>query len=99
LLLLLLLLFFVVVSLFPFSIAGVIIFDVEEKQFKTGIAHRLLRPTLGIVDPNNTRTCPPNVIAAAGFDVLCHSLEYGREAPFSYLRFYVCLFVCVFCFY
>eukprot|EP01127_Copromyxa_protea_P019623 TRINITY_DN6416_c0_g1_i1.p1 TRINITY_DN6416_c0_g1~~TRINITY_DN6416_c0_g1_i1.p1 ORF type:complete len:491 (+),score=93.79 TRINITY_DN6416_c0_g1_i1:15-1487(+) len=62
---------------------GVAIFDWEEKGFKTGIAHRLLKPTLGIVDPNNTRTCPPNVIAASGFDVLCHSLESYTALPFS----------------
>jgi hypothetical protein len=29
-----------------------------------------------IVDPDNTLTMPPNVVAASGFDVLCHSLEY-----------------------
>jgi len=38
---------------------------------------------LGIVDPNNTRSCPPNVIAAAGFDVLCHSLESYTAIPFN----------------
>lgn len=27
---------------------GVSIFDWEEKKFKTGIAHRLLKPTLGV---------------------------------------------------
>ena len=45
---------------------GVAIFDFVERKAKTGIAHRYLRPTLGIVDPDNTRTqprggrrCPP----------------------------------------
>src|SRR5206468_2383002 len=35
---------------------GVAIFDLVERKAKTGIAHRYLRPTLGIVDPDNTRT-------------------------------------------
>jgi len=61
---------------------GVAIFDWEEKKCKTGIAHRLLKPTLGIVDPNNTATLPPNVIAYSGFDVLCHSLESYTALPF-----------------
>ena len=35
---------------------GVAIFDYVEKHAKTGIAHRYLKPTLGIVDSDNTRT-------------------------------------------
>jgi len=62
---------------------GVIVFDWEEKEVKIGIAHRLLRPILGIIDPNNTATCPPNVIAASGFDVLCHSLESYTAIPYE----------------
>ena len=38
---------------------GVAIFDYEVMHAKTGIAHRRLKPTLGIVDPDNTRTMPP----------------------------------------
>jgi len=54
---------------------GVTIFDLESMHTKTGIAHRLLKPTLGIVDPENTDSLPPYVTAASGFDVLSHSLE------------------------
>lgn len=54
---------------------GVAIFDLESLSSKTGIAHRLLKPTLGIVDPENTDSLPPFVSAASGFDVLCHALE------------------------
>ncbi|HUE69318.1 MAG TPA: hydroxyacid-oxoacid transhydrogenase [Pirellulaceae bacterium] len=54
---------------------GVAIFDFLEKKAKTGIAHRYLRPTLGICDPDNTRTLPPAVAAATGLDVLSHALE------------------------
>lgn len=54
---------------------AVAIFDVESQQVKTGIANRFMRPTLGILDPENTRTCPKQVAAAAGLDVLSHALE------------------------
>jgi len=40
---------------------GVAIFDLERMHAKTGIAHRRLKPTLGIIDPENTRTLPPQV--------------------------------------
>jgi hydroxyacid-oxoacid transhydrogenase len=61
---------------------GVAIFDLPDLHAKTGIAHRRLRPTLGIVDPENTRTMPPAVAAASGFDVLCHALESYTAVPF-----------------
>jgi hydroxyacid-oxoacid transhydrogenase len=54
---------------------GTAIFDLQEMHVKTGIAHRALRPTLGIVDPDNTRTLPRMVAACTGFDVLCHAIE------------------------
>src|SRR5271170_7701595 len=54
---------------------GVAIFDFVEKHAKTGIAHRYLKPTLGIVDPENTRSLPSQVAASAGLDVLSHALE------------------------
>jgi hydroxyacid-oxoacid transhydrogenase len=62
---------------------GVAIFDYLEKHAKTGIAHRFLRPTLGIVDPDNTRTLPPAVAASAGLDVLSHALESYTAIPFT----------------
>jgi hydroxyacid-oxoacid transhydrogenase len=61
---------------------GVAIFDLPEIHAKTGIAHRRLRPTLGIIDPDNTRTMPPAVTAASGFDVLCHALEAYTALPY-----------------
>ncbi|MCA9144417.1 MAG: iron-containing alcohol dehydrogenase [Planctomycetaceae bacterium] len=54
---------------------GVAIFDYVDKHAKTGISHRFLKPTLGIIDPDNTRTLPPAVAAASGLDVLSHALE------------------------
>jgi hydroxyacid-oxoacid transhydrogenase len=62
---------------------GVAIFDLVEMGAKTGIAHRALRPVVGIVDPENTRTLPPMVAACSGFDVLCHGLESYTALPFQ----------------
>jgi hydroxyacid-oxoacid transhydrogenase len=62
---------------------GVAIFDLTEMRAKTGIAHRRLKPTLGIVDPENTRTMPPLVAAATGLDVLCHAVESYTAIPFN----------------
>jgi hydroxyacid-oxoacid transhydrogenase len=54
---------------------AVAVFDFERERVKTGIANRYLRPTLGILDPENTRSCPPAVAASAGLDVLSHAIE------------------------
>jgi hydroxyacid-oxoacid transhydrogenase len=61
---------------------GVAIFDLSEIHAKTGIAHRRLKPTLGLVDPNNTRSMPPMVAASTGLDVLCHALESYTALPY-----------------
>src|SRR6202789_1650906 len=62
---------------------GVAIFDYKPLRAKTGIAHRRLKPTLGIVDPENTRTLPSAVAAASGLDVLCHAVESWTALPFG----------------
>ena len=62
---------------------GVAIFDFLEMHAKTGIAHRALRPVIGIVDPNNTRTLPKMAAACTGFDVLCHALESLTALPYN----------------
>ena len=54
---------------------AVAVFDFERERVKTGIANRYMRPTLGILDPENTRSCPKAVAASAGLDVLSHALE------------------------
>jgi hydroxyacid-oxoacid transhydrogenase len=61
---------------------GTAIFDLVSRKAKTGIAHRNLKPTLGICDPINTRTMPSAVHAASGLDVLCHSLESWTAVPY-----------------
>ena len=62
---------------------GVAIFDFTEMHAKTGIAHRALRPNLGILDPDNTRTLPKLVAASSGLDVLSHALESLTALPYN----------------
>lgn len=62
---------------------GTAIFDLVAKKAKTGIAHRALKPTLGICDPLNTRTMPSAVHSSSGLDVLCHSLEALTAIPYN----------------
>jgi hydroxyacid-oxoacid transhydrogenase len=61
---------------------GVAVFDLSSIKVKTGIAHRRLKPTLGLVDPENTRTLPPSVAASTGLDVLSHAIESYTALPF-----------------
>jgi len=62
---------------------GVAIFDYEDLDAKTGIAHRALRPVMGIVDPDNTRTLPKLAAACTGLDVLTHALESMTAIPYD----------------
>ncbi|KAK9467570.1 alcohol dehydrogenase [Lipomyces arxii] len=61
---------------------GTAIFDLVSHKAKTGIAHRALKPLLGIVDPINTRSMPSQVKSSSGLDVLCHSLESWTAIPY-----------------
>lgn len=54
---------------------GIAVFDHLDLKAKTGIASRHLRPTRALIDPTLTRSLPPMVVAASGFDVLSHALE------------------------
>lgn len=62
---------------------GVAIFDFAQLHAKTGIAHRRLKPTLAMIDPENTRTQPPQVAASSGLDVLSHAVESYTAIPFD----------------
>ncbi len=62
---------------------GVSIFDLTALHAKTGIASRRLKPTLGLLDPENTRTMPPQVAASSGLDILSHAIESFTAMPFS----------------
>jgi hydroxyacid-oxoacid transhydrogenase len=62
---------------------GVSIFDLSRLHAKTGIASRRLKPTLGLLDPENTRTMPPEVAASSGLDILSHAVESFTAMPFT----------------
>jgi hydroxyacid-oxoacid transhydrogenase len=62
---------------------GVAIFDLKRMHAKTGLANRRLKPALGYLDPENTRTMPPQVAASAGLDVLSHAVESYTAMPFT----------------
>ena len=65
---------------------GVAIFDLQRMHAKTGIANRRLKPTLGYLDPDNTRTVPREVAASAGLDILSHAVESFTALPFDQRR-------------
>ncbi|KAI9827872.1 MAG: hypothetical protein M1826_006178 [Phylliscum demangeonii] len=65
---------------------GTAIFDLVAQKVKTGIAHRALRPTLGICDPLNTHSMPSAVQSSTGLDVLCHALESWTAIPYHERR-------------
>ena len=62
---------------------GVTIFDFKKMHAKTGIASRRLKPTLGLLDPENTRTMPASVAASSGLDILSHAVESFTALPFT----------------
>lgn len=62
---------------------GVSIFDLTRMHAKTGIASRRLKPTLGLLDPENTRTMPSQVAASSGLDILSHAVESYTAIPYS----------------
>jgi hydroxyacid-oxoacid transhydrogenase len=62
---------------------GVSIFDLSRMHAKTGIASRRLKPTMGLLDPENTRSMPPQVAASSGLDVLSHAIESFTALPYT----------------
>src|SRR5262245_3665521 len=62
---------------------AVAVAHVVDQHVKAGISHRLLRPALGVVDPLNTLTAPPEVTAAAGADILTHAIESYTTRPYD----------------
>jgi alcohol dehydrogenase class IV len=61
----------------------VAVLDLPDQHVKTGISHRYLRATQGIVDPELARTAPAEVIASAGLDVVCHAAESYLSRPYD----------------
>ncbi len=62
---------------------GVSIFDLLRMHAKTGIASRRLKPTLGLLDPENTRSMPSQVAASSGLDILSHAIESYTALPYT----------------
>jgi len=62
---------------------GVSVFDLSRLHAKTGIANRRLKPTLGLLDPDNTRTMPAAVAASTGLDILSHAVESFTAMPYT----------------
>lgn len=60
---------------------GIAICGLSASHAKVGIAHRLLRPTRALIDPDFTDTLPASVVAASGFDVLSHAVESYTAQP------------------
>jgi alcohol dehydrogenase len=46
-----------------------------DNQMKVGVLSNYLRPTVAVVDPMLTLTCPPKVSADSGIDALTHAIE------------------------
>jgi alcohol dehydrogenase class IV len=61
----------------------VAVLDVPSLSVKTGISDRCLRPSQAIVDPSLTASLPPEVVASAGLDVVCHAAESYLSLPYS----------------
>jgi alcohol dehydrogenase class IV len=61
----------------------VAVLDIPDMKVKTGISHRYLRPSQAIVDPDLTRSLPPEVTASTGLDVVCHAAESFLSKPFD----------------
>ncbi len=62
---------------------GVAVFDLTELHVKTAVSQKKLRPILGIIDAENTRTLPPMVAAGAALDVICHAVESLTNIRYS----------------
>lgn len=62
---------------------GVCIMDVTRLHAKTGISSRRLKPTLAYLDPDNTRSMPPQVAASSGLDILSHAVESYTALPYT----------------
>ncbi len=65
------------------EVTTVAIVDFPRLGTKTGVSHGYLRPTLAIVDPSLTVSCPGPVTASTGIDALMHALEAYTVSPYD----------------
>lgn len=61
----------------------VAVVGLKELNVKTGISHKLLRPTLAVVDPQTTQSIPRGVVSSCALDVLTHALESFTTLPYD----------------
>ena len=61
----------------------VAVLDIPEEHVKSGISHRYLRPSQGIVDPELVRSLPAEVTSSTGLDVICHAAESFLTRPYD----------------
>jgi alcohol dehydrogenase class IV len=65
------------------EVTTVAIVDFPRLGTKTGISHQHLRPSLALVDPALTVSCPAGVTASTGIDALMHALEAYTVSPYD----------------
>lgn len=65
------------------EVTTVAVVDFPRLGTKTGVSHQHLRPSLAIVDPVLTVSCPPGVTASVGVDALLHALEAYTVVPYD----------------
>ena len=65
------------------EVTTVAVVDFPRLGTKTGVSHQYLRPSVAIVDPALTLTCPPGVTASVGVDALLHALEAYTVTPYD----------------
>jgi alcohol dehydrogenase class IV len=58
--------------------------DLVATHTKAAVSHPWMRPSLAIVDPENSLTCPPVVTASAGYDALIQALESYTSKPYDH---------------
>src|SRR3954469_11857896 len=61
----------------------VAVLDLPDLKVKSGISHRYMRPSQGIVDPELLRTLPAEVVSSTGLDVVCHAAESYLARPYD----------------
>lgn len=57
------------------EVSGATVISWKEKNLKIATSSRLLYPKLALVDPTLTYSCPKNVTAISGIDIIAHSLD------------------------
>jgi alcohol dehydrogenase class IV len=57
------------------EVSGAAVLTDSDNQMKVGVLSNYLRPTVAVIDPLLTVSCPPRVTADSGIDALTHAIE------------------------